>query len=124
MSSRLKDFQFFIYLIFLTVSVIVLVISMNDVIFHDSSLSTYFLTFSSLGNWDYWILALSLIFSIIFFYFIYRNLFDMRKFEELVTKGSKYNFVRSIKELQTISRRLGPRYERRLSEAMEKFKIK
>ncbi|MEM0155480.1 MAG: DUF3198 domain-containing protein [Thermoplasmataceae archaeon] len=124
MITKWKDYQFFIYLILLAVSVLILIISMNDVLFHNNSFSAYFMTFSPFGNWVYWIFAAGIIFTIIFFYLFYRVILDMRKFDELVSKGSKFNFVKSLKELRTISKRLGPRYQRLLSEAMEKFKVK
>ncbi|MHB1709235.1 MAG: DUF3198 domain-containing protein [Thermoplasmataceae archaeon] len=124
MSARIKDYQFYIYLVAFVISFFVLVISANDVIFHSDFLSNSALSFSSLGNWDYWIFVAGVIFTLLFFYFLYRITIDMRKFEELVSKQSKYNFVKSMKDLQKIAKRLGPKYERQLAAAMEKFKIK
>ncbi len=124
MSARIKDYQFYIYLVAFVISFFVLVISANDVIFHSDFLSNSALSFSSLGNWDYWIFVAGVIFTLLFFYFLYKITMDMRKFEELVSKQSKYNFVKSIKDLQKIAKRLGPKYERQLAAAMEKFKVK
>jgi|YelNatPaOPRAMG01_1025707.scaffolds.fasta_scaffold01319_13 hypothetical protein len=124
MSARIKDYQFYIYLVAFVISFFVLVISANDVIFHSDFLSNSALSFSSLGNWDYWIFVAGVVFTLTFFYFLYRINIDMRKFEELVSKQSKYNFVKSMKDLQKIARRLGPKYERQLAAAMEKFKVK
>ncbi|MCL5678633.1 MAG: DUF3198 domain-containing protein [Candidatus Thermoplasmatota archaeon] len=124
MSARIKDYQFYIYLVAFVISFFVLVISANDVIFHSDFLSNSALSFSSLGNWDYWIFVAGVIFTLLFFYFLYKITIDMRKFEELVSKQSKYNFVKSMKDLQKIARRLGPKYERQLAAAMEKFKVK
>ena len=124
MSAKIKDYQFYIYLVAFVISFFVLVISANDVIFHSDFLSNSALSFSSLGNWDYWIFVAGVIFTLIFFYFLYKITIDMRKFEELVSKQSKYNFVKSMKDLQKIARRLGPKYERQLAAAMEKFKVK
>ena len=124
MSARIKDYQFYIYLVAFVISFFVFVISANDVIFHSDFLSNSALSFSSLGNWDYWIFVAGIIFTLLFFYFLYRITIDMRKFEELVSKQSKYNFVKSKKDLQKIARRLGPKYERQLTAAMEKFKVK
>ncbi len=124
MSARIKDYQFYIYLVAFVISFFVLVISANDVIFHSGFLSNSALSFSSLGNWDYWIFVAGVIFTLLFFYFLYKITIDMRKFEELVSKQSKYNFVKSIKDLQKIAKRLGPKYERQLAAAMEKFKVK
>ena len=124
MSARIKDYQFYIYLVAFVISFFVLVISANDVIFHSNFLSSSALSFSSLGNWDYWIFVAGVIFTLLFFYFLYKITIDMRKFEELVSKQSKYNFVKSMKDLQKIARRLGPKYERQLAAAMEKFKVK
>ncbi len=124
MSARIKDYQFYIYLVAFVISFFVLVISANDVIFHSDFLSNSALSFSSLGNWDYWIFVAGVIFTLLFFYFLYKITIDMRKFEELVSKQSKYNFVKSIKDLQKIAKRLGPKYERQLAAAMEKFKVK
>ena len=124
MSARIKDYQFYIYLVAFVISFFVFVISANDVIFHSDFLSNSALSFSSLGNWDYWIFVAGVIFTLLFFYFLYRITIDMRKFEELVSKQSKYNFVKSMKDLQKIARRLGPKYERQLTAAMEKFKVK
>ena len=124
MSARIKDYQFYIYLVAFVISFFVLVISANDVIFHSNFLSNSALSFSALGNWDYWIFVAGVIFTLLFFYFLYKITIDMRKFEELVSKQSKYNFVKSMKDLQKIARRLGPKYERQLAAAMEKFKVK
>ena len=124
MSAKIKDYQFYIYLVAFVISFFVFVISANDVIFHSDFLSNSALSFSSLGNWDYWIFVAGVIFTLLFFYFLYRITIDMRKFEELVSKQSKYNFVKSMKDLQKIARRLGPKYERQLTAAMEKFKVK
>jgi hypothetical protein len=124
MIAKWKDYQFFIYLVLLAISILVLIISMNDVLFHNSGFSTYFVTFSSIGNWIYWIFVAGVIFTILFFYLFYRVLLDMRKFDELVSKGSKFSLMKSLKELRVISKRLGPRYQKLLSEAMEKYKVK
>ncbi|QRF75955.1 hypothetical protein Thermo_01464 [Thermoplasmatales archaeon] len=124
MSSRIKDYQFYFYLIAFVISFFVFIISANDVLFHSNVLSDSILSFSSLGSWDYWIFVAGIIFTLLFFYFLYKITSDMRKFEELVSKQSKYNFVKSMKDLQKIARSLGPKYEKQLSEAMEKFKVK
>ena len=124
MSAKIKDYQFYFYLVAFVVSFFALIISANDIIFHNDALSNSMLSFASLGNWDYWIFIAGVIFTLLFFYFLYKITSDMRKFEELVSKQSKYNFVKSMKDLQIIARRLGPKYEKQLTEAMEKFKVK
>ena len=62
--------------------------------------------------------------AIAFFYLYYRLLSDTKKFETLINSESKNTFSKNLRELDRISKKLGPRYVTELKETKEKWKLR
>ncbi len=121
MERSLRDYQFLIYAILFAISIVVFVISANQLLFHVGLINQ--LSFD-VGYWIYWIFALSLIFAISFLYMLFDIVHKASRFEELINSSSKSIFVKNLKELQYISKRLGKSYVEQLKSAEEKWKVK
>lgn len=124
MFKAFRDYQSVIYIVVAAVSIIFLLVSANDVIFHNKGISQSGLTLSSTGNWIYWILTASTIFTMIFLYLYIHVISSMRKFNELINSHSKQVFVKNLRELERTARILGSRERKLLREAREKWKVK
>ncbi len=121
MEKSLRDYQFFLYVILFAVSIVVFVISANQLLFHESLLNQ--LSFN-VGYWIYWIFALSLIFALTFIYMVFSVIKNASRFEELINSTSKSTFVKNLKELEIISKKLGKSYIIQLKTAKERWKVK
>lgn len=120
MSSKIREFQSFLYILGAAIGVVLFVLTSNELIFNSTALPRL----TSLGNWGYWVFTLSLIMMVVFFYFYYKVIRDARRFEELINSESKNIFSKNLKELEKISRKLGPRYVSELRSTKEKWKIR
>lgn len=120
MSSKIREYQSFLYLLGGAIGVAMFVLTSNELIFNSSALPRL----STLGNWGYWVFTLGLLMMIVFFYMYYKVLRDTRKFEDLINSESKNAFSKNLRELESISKRLGPRYISELKGAKEKWKLR
>jgi Protein of unknown function (DUF3198). len=77
-----------------------------------------------IGNWSYYIFAIAVIGFLYSVYLFYRTVKDRKKFEELMNADSKSAFVKNLRDLEIISRRLGPSFVKKLREKKEELKIK
>ena len=77
-----------------------------------------------IGNWSYYIFAIALIGFFYSVYLFYRTVKDRKEFEELMNADSKSAFVKNLRDLEIISRRLGPSFVKKLREKKEELKIK
>ncbi|CAC11498.1 hypothetical membrane protein [Thermoplasma acidophilum] len=121
MERSIRDYQFIIYAIVFVASFSVLIIVSNQLLFHNAFLDT---AAFDVGNWVYWIFAVSFIFTITMAYLMVRNLSDRAKFESMINSPSKSVFVRNLNELEALAVRLGKSYRIQLDQAKEKWKVK
>jgi phosphotransferase system glucose/maltose/N-acetylglucosamine-specific IIC component len=124
MNGNLKNFTLIIYFGILIASVIVWVISANDLLFHYSGLTNNSITFNYLGNWNYWIFTISLVLVLIFAYYTYVWIKEDKKFITMTSSESKQTFVKNLKSLEKIARKHGSRFQSMLNEAKEKWKVR
>lgn len=124
MFKEFREYQSVFYIIVAAVSIIFLIISGNDLIFHYAGLTNAGLTLKSAGNWLYWVLVFSTLGTIIFLYMYIHIISSLRKFNELIASPSKQAFVKNLKELESTARVLGPREKKLLREARQKWKVK
>ncbi|BAB59559.1 TVG0404408 [Thermoplasma volcanium GSS1] len=121
MEKSIRDFQFIIYAALFVISMAVLVIVSNQLIFHNSFLND---AQFNVGDWVYWIFAVSFIAAIMFGYSMWANLRDTSRFESLINSSSKSVFVRNLDELERLAKKLGKGYLIQLENAKEKWKVK
>ncbi|MEM0158041.1 MAG: DUF3198 domain-containing protein [Thermoplasmataceae archaeon] len=126
MRSRvsIREFQAYIYLVFLALGIVLLFITSNDLIFYNTSIYDSGLTFKVAGDWEYWIFALGIVLVMLFAYMYTKITRDYRKFRTILDGNSKQTFVKNLKNLQKIARNLGPRYEEELRRKIEEWKVK
>jgi len=78
-----------------------------------------------IGNWYWWFLIISLFFFIpASGWFMYSNMADRRRFDELIDTDSKKVFVSNLDELEEIAFRLGTTYQEELFDKKEELKVK
>ncbi len=118
-----KDKLYIVYLIISIVSILFVIISLNDLLFGNQVLMKL-ITLKSVGNWQYWILIASIIVFSYFAYMSYSVLNDMSKFKKLLKSSSKKTFIENIPDLERISKRLGTRYHDLLTQAKHKWGIR
>ncbi len=122
--GKIKEFKIPISLLIIAVSLFFIILFplkwFNLVILSDpfNSMINY------IGDWSYYIFAISLIAFFYFTYVLYVNIKDRRKFEELIYSDSKNVFVKNLRDLEIISKRLGPKFVKRFNEKKEELKIK
>lgn len=124
MASSWRENQSVIYLVLMALGVVLLVITINDLVIKSSGVIQSGFTLLALGNWEYWVFALALFIAAIFAYYFVKVTNDTKKFNELIKSSSKHSFVKNLKELQKISRTLGPKYQAELQKSMDKWKVK
>lgn len=124
MTSSWREYQSYLYIVLLAVGIVLLVITINDLIIKNTAVTDSGFTLQTLKAWEYWVFVLGIILSASFAYFYAKLLSDTRKFHRLIQSSSKHTFVKNLKELQKISRSLGPKYVNLLHESMDKWKVK
>ncbi|GGM67391.1 hypothetical protein GCM10007108_01830 [Thermogymnomonas acidicola] len=122
MTSKIREYQFQIYLALGVLGLILFIISSNDILFRSPYLDSVSLSY--IGNWDYWVFAVGIIMACVFLYLTYKVARDTRWFQEILSGNSKSLFVKNLKELERISRYLGPRFEDELNLAKERWKVR
>ncbi|MGC8561908.1 MAG: DUF3198 domain-containing protein [Thermoplasmata archaeon] len=79
---------------------------------------------TALGGWTYYIFLLSLVGTVYFAYLLASTVSQRRKFEELIFTDSKATFVKNAKDLDMISRKLGPSFRKRFEEKKEQLRVR
>lgn len=123
MEMSWREYQYYMYLVFTALFLILFLISFNDLVIHYSGISNL-VSLTSLGNWLYWIIAISFSLTLVFFYYLYRYTNDSKKFYNLINGSSKQTFVKNFKDLEIISSRLGPSYVKELEKAKNKWNMR
>jgi hypothetical protein len=124
MSNSWRQYQSYIYIVFLALGVVLLILTINDLIVRNPRLKSSGFTLAFTGAWETWIFALALVITVLFAYYYGKVVRETKKFHSLISSSSKHNFVKNLRELQTIAMHLGPKYQALLKESMEKWKVK
>ena len=124
MKVSLREYGRFIYLVLLAISVVFLLITLNDLIFRDSAIIISGFSLLSTGTWEYWIFTLAVIFTFYFLYMFIRSVRDYSRFMAVINGNSKQNLAKNLPEMKRIAKQLGRKYQDELKEAMEKWKLK
>jgi len=77
-----------------------------------------------MGNWKYWIFLLSAFLICVAVYFMYTNYQKRTRFNEMIHMDSKAEFVKNLDDLEYLAFQLGPRYEDKVWDKKQTFKIK
>ncbi|NIS19777.1 MAG: DUF3198 domain-containing protein, partial [Thermoplasmata archaeon] len=77
-----------------------------------------------LTGWNYILIMLTFVSLVVGGYVIYRYVTDKARFEELMSTNSQAIFKRNQIEIERLALRLTSREEKRVVEAMKKYKIK
>ncbi len=124
MKFSFRNYQFIIYIALLALFAVIFLITVNDLLINNTAIQDSGFTLSSTGNWIYWIFALSFVFALIFAYFVYRYLADVKSFKELSEGSSKQNFVKNLRKLEKVAQRLGPIFQEQLQKSKEKWNVR
>jgi hypothetical protein len=79
---------------------------------------------SPLLGWNYIVIGLAGVVLILSGYFIYRYVTDKARFEELMNSNSQAIFKRNQIEIERLALRLTSKEEKRVLDAMKKYKIR
>jgi hypothetical protein len=79
---------------------------------------------ATLKGWNYIIIMLTFVSLIVGGYVIYRYVTDKARFEELMSSNSQAIFKRNQIEIERLALRLTSKEEKRVVEAMKKYKIR
>jgi len=92
------------------------------------SLSTLPVSFQSfldsIGYWAYYIFVLSLAGLLYFGYLLAVTVAQRRKFEELIYTDSKATFVKNARDLDIISKKLGPSFRTKYEAKKDQLRVK
>ena len=122
--GKYKEFKIPISLVMLAMTLFLFVI-VTIKFFSLSTLPVSFQSFlNSIGYWAYYIFVLSLAGLLYFAYLLAVTVAQRRKFEELIYTDSKATFVKNARDLDIISRKLGPSFRARYEVKKDQLRVK
>ena len=122
--GKYKEFKIPISLVMLAITLFLFVI-VTIKFFSLSTLPVSFQSFlNSIGYWAYYIFVLSLAGLLYFAYLLSVTVAQRRKFEELIYTDSKATFVKNARDLDIISRKLGPSFRARYEVKKDQLRVK
>jgi hypothetical protein len=122
--GKYKEFKIPISLVMLAITLFLFVI-VTIKFFSLSTLPVSFQSFlNSIGYWAYYIFVLSLAGLLYFAYLLAVTVAQRRKFEELIYTDSKATFVKNARDLDIISRKLGPSFRARYEVKKDQLRVK
>jgi hypothetical protein len=122
--GKYKEFKIPISLVVMAVTLFLFVLAVID-FFSLSTLPINFQSFiTDLGGWIYYIFVLSLVGLLYSIYLFASTVVQRRKFEELIYTDSKATFVKSTKDLDLISKKLGPSFRKRYENKKEQLRVR
>lgn len=122
--GRIKEFKLPISLIMIALTLLVFVI-LAIYYFKLTVLPPEFQQFANyLGGWSYYVFVLSLIGFLYFAYVLVSTDLERRKFEELINSDSKATFLKNARDLEVVSKKLGPTFEKRYKDRRDQLRIK
>ncbi len=120
MTSKIREYQGIIYIFLAAVGVVLFILTSNEYLFN----SSLFPTLTSIGDWGYYVFAVGIVMLIVFFYLFFKLLSDTRTFQSMINSESKQTFTKHLRDLERISRKLGPSYVEELKSTKERWKVK
>ncbi|MCL4350683.1 MAG: DUF3198 domain-containing protein [Candidatus Thermoplasmatota archaeon] len=123
MQKIFRSLMFYVYFLITIVSVAIFIIASNDLVFHNPGFTSV-VSFSSVGNWNYWILILAFLVFLVMFYYTYEWIKDDIFFNSNIHSDSKASFLKNMRKLEKIARKHGGLYNERLKEKKASWKIK
>ena len=122
--GKYKEFKIPISLVMLAITLFLFAI-VTIKFFSLSTLPVSFQSFlNSIGYWAYYIFVLSLAGLLYFAYLLAVTVTQRRKFEELIYTDSKATFVKNARDLDIISRKLGPSFRARYEVKKDQLRVK
>ncbi|MCL4447504.1 MAG: DUF3198 domain-containing protein [Thermoplasmatales archaeon] len=122
--GKYKEFKIPISLVVMAITLFLFVLAVID-FFSLSTLPINFQSFiTDLGGWIYYIFVLSLVGLLYSIYLFASTVVQRRKFEELIYTDSKATFVKSTKDLDLISKKLGPSFRKRYENKKEQLRVR
>ncbi len=122
--GKYKEFKIPISLVMLAITLFLFAI-VTIKFFSLSTLPVSFQSFlNSIGYWAYYIFVLSLAGLLYFAYLLAVTVAQRRKFEELIYTDSKATFVKNARDLDIISRKLGPSFRARYEVKKDQLRVK
>ena len=122
--GKYKEFKIPISLVMLAMTLFLFVI-VTIKFFSLSTLPVSFQSFlNSIGYWAYYIFVLSLAGLLYFAYLLAVTVAQRRKFEELIYTDSKATFVKNARDLDIISKKLGPSFRARYEVKKDQLRVK
>jgi uncharacterized protein (DUF58 family) len=122
--GKYKEYKIPISLLMLAISLFMFVIVAID-FFNLTILPVNFQAFlTTIGGWSYYIFVLALAGVLYFTYMLVTTVYQRRKFEELIFTDSKASFVKNTKDLDLISKRLGPSFRKRYEDKKVQLRVK
>ncbi len=122
--GKYKEFKIPISLVMLAITLFLFVI-VTIKFFSLSTLPVSFQSFlNSIGYWAYYIFVLSLAGLLYFAYLLAVTVTQRRKFEELIYTDSKATFVKNARDLDIISKKLGPSFRARYEVKKDQLRVK
>ncbi len=122
--GKYKEFKIPISLVMLAMTLFLFVI-VTIKFFSLSTLPVSFQSFlNSIGYWAYYIFVLSLAGLLYFAYLLAVTVTQRRKFEELIYTDSKATFVKNARDLDIISKKLGPSFRARYEVKKDQLRVK
>ena len=122
--GKYKEFKIPISLVMLAITLFLFVI-VTIKFFSLSTLPVSFQSFlNSIGYWAYYIFVLSLAGLLYFAYLLAVTVAQRRKFEELIYTDSKATFVKNARDLDIISKKLGPSFRARYEVKKDQLRVK
>ncbi len=122
--GKYKEFKIPISLVMLAITLFLFAI-VTIKFFSLSTLPVSFQSFlNSIGYWAYYIFVLSLAGLLYFAYLLAVTVAQRRKFEELIYTDSKATFVKNARDLDIISKKLGPSFRARYEVKKDQLRVK
>ncbi|MGP6294067.1 DUF3198 domain-containing protein [Caldiplasma sukawensis] len=124
MSFSFKNLYVYFYMALMVISFIFFLITFNDLITGNMAIENSGLSLVSIGNWQYWVFALSFIGFFVFLYYSYAWIRDDNFFRKNINSESKANFIKNLRKLERIARKHGKNYEEMIKERKAYWKIR
>ncbi|MCW6158183.1 MAG: DUF3198 domain-containing protein [Thermoplasmatales archaeon] len=122
--GKYKEFKIPISLVMLAITLFLFAIVVIK-FFSLSTLPVSFQSFlNSIGYWAYYIFVLSLAGLLYFAYLLAVTVAQRRKFEELIYTDSKATFVKNARDLDIISKKLGPSFRAKYEVKKDQLRVK
>ena len=123
--GKYKEFKIPISLVMIAITLFLFIVTVADLFYGLNSLPLNLQTFiTEIGYWRDYVFILSLVGLLYFIYLFLTTVVQRRKFEELIYTDSKATFVKNAKDLDIISKKLGPSFRARYEVKKDQLRVK